>query len=443
MAEDILAVWLDGHPKEAGRLASGAQGEIAFAYNPDYIAGGGLPLSLSLPLRDEDFGDAQARAYFANLLPENEQLQAVIEREGIARNDVVALLHHFGADCAGAVSCLPIGAPPVKVPGVLSQDYEPLEDRALVKIVQSLAEARRLPADIDDPSPVAGVQSKIAITLLPGDRFALPKPGVRVPTTHILKVPDHRHGREAKLEEAAALLAAACGLDVSIPRAIKVGDYDALLIERFDRRVEAGVVTRVHQEDFAQALGFPSELKYERRGKPGRRFDVGAVLSVLDRTADPVGARLAFLQTTLLNLCIGNTDNHAKNHALLYDAGPTPRLAPLYDLLPIRLDRRYNHALSFNIGAADHFDKTTPDDFHAFLRTFGVEDVPGFVEEIVVPLIAALEEGSKMLRGMGLKTFDDLIGRETEELVERLDAALKIRERDLLPYAAGGWGTES
>lgn len=42
---------------------------------------------------------------------------------------------------------------------------------------------------------------------------------------------------------------------------------------------------------------------------------------------------------------------------------------------------------------------------------------------------------------MGLKAFDDLIGRETEELVERLGAALQIRERDLLPHAAGGWAT--
>jgi serine/threonine-protein kinase HipA len=159
-------------------------------------------------------------------------------REGLVAGDVVGLLKHFGADCAGAVSCLPLDALPVKAPGVLGSDYQPLEDTELVAIVKSLAEARRLPAAVDDPSPVAGVQSKIALTLLPGDRFALPRPGLRVPTTHILKVPERRHGRDARLEEAAALLAAAAGLDVSVPRAIKVGDYEALLIERLSLAVK-------------------------------------------------------------------------------------------------------------------------------------------------------------------------------------------------------------
>jgi HipA N-terminal domain len=355
MAEEVLAVWMDGRQSPAGYLGRSEGGATAFFYDPDYIEAGGLPLSLSLPLQEPHFGDVETRAFFANLLPENTQLQSVMEREGLDRDDVVGLLGHLGADCAGAVSYLPVGDPPVKTPGVLATDYEILDDRALVRIVRSLADARRLPAEVDDPSPVAGVQSKIALCHMPDGRFALPAAGTKAPTTHILKVPERRQGREARLEEAAALLAAACGLDVSVPQAIKVEDIDALLITRFDRRVEDGVVYRVHQEDFAQALGFASELKYQRRGRPGRWFDVPTILSVLDRTVDPEAARLSFLLTILLNLCLGNTDNHAKNHALIYDVGPVPRLAPPYDLLPIRIDRRYNHDLAFNIGAADRY----------------------------------------------------------------------------------------
>jgi serine/threonine-protein kinase HipA len=71
----------------------------------------------------------------------------------------------------------------VKTPGDLGTDYQPLEEGDVVKIVRSLAELRRLPAEVDDPSPVAGVQSKIALTVLPGGSFALPAPGLRVPTT--------------------------------------------------------------------------------------------------------------------------------------------------------------------------------------------------------------------------------------------------------------------
>ena len=439
MTSEVLAVWMDGCPFPAGHLTRGDDGNTGFGYEPDYILANRPPLSLSLPVGDEPFDDIQTRAFFANLLPENAQLQRILDREGIERGDVVGLLAHLGADCAGAVSCLPVGDPPVKTPGRLETDYDILDDKALINIVRSLADLKRLPADVNDPSPVAGVQSKIALTLLPGRQFALPKAGLRVPTTHILKVPERRSGRDAKFEETAALLARAVGLDVSIPEAITVGDYDALLIERFDRRVEDGVVTRIHQEDFAQALGFSSDLKYQRRGKPGRQFDVAAALSVLDRTRDPEAARLAFLLSTLFNLCIGNTDNHAKNYALLYDRPGLPRLAPLYDMLPIRLDDRYTHQLAFNIGNATHFDDMSAEDLAAFLIQCGVEDGPDFVEAAVVPLVERLEEAARTLRSLQLRRFDNLIGRETDRLVDLFSAAVDVRERDSFEERGGGW----
>lgn len=444
---DVLAVWMDGYAYPAGLLAKADDGATSFVYAEEYIEAGGLPLSLSLPVRVDPYGDVATRAYFANLLPENNQLQRILDREGLQRNDVVGLLRYLGADCAGAVSCLPLGVPPVKTPGVLEEDYEPLDDRAVVRIVKNLAEFRRLPAELDDPSPVAGVQGKVALTMLPDGRFALPRSGLRVPTTHILKVPEKRQGRDVRLEETAALLAQACSLEVSVPQAVKIGldedEYEALLITRFDRRVENGIVTRIHQEDFAQALGLPSDLKYQRKGQPDRWFDVPAILSVLDRTVDPGGARVSFMLATLFNLCIGNTDNHAKNHAVLYDQGALPRFAPLYDMLPIRMERRYTHQLAFNIGAAEFFDQMVGEDLQAFLNAFGVRDVADFVEHAVAPLVAALEGAARTLRSRGLKAFDDLIGRETEQLVELLSVAVKVRERDAFHSAAGGWGSGS
>lgn len=439
MTNETLAVWMDGYPSPIGHLTRGDDGNTGFQYLPDYFLENRAPLSLSLPLSDAPYDDVQTRAFFANLLPENAQLQRILDREGIERGDVVGLLFHLGADCAGAVSCLPVGDPPVKTPGQLDGDYDVLDDAALIKIVRSLAELKRLPADVKDPSPVAGVQSKIALTMLPDKQFALPKAVLRVPTTHILKVPDRRNGRDARLEETAALLASAVGLNACIPEAIKIGDYDALLIERFDRRVEDGVVTRIHQEDFAQALGFSSELKYQRRGKPGRWFDVAAAISVLDCTRDPEASRLSFLLSTLFNLCIGNTDNHAKNHALLYDQPGLPDLAPLYDMLPIRLDERYTHQLAFNLGDATHFDDMNAEDMHAFLTQCGVDDIGGFVEAAVVPLVQRLEEASMTLRSLGLKRLDDLIGRETDRLVDLLSAAVDVRERDAFQTRGGGW----
>jgi len=435
MADEVLDVWMDGFPRPAGRLARTSHGDTAFLYNADYASAGGPSLSLSLPVDMEAFGDIETRAFFANLLPENAQLQRVMEREGLARDDVVGLLKHLGADCAGSVSCVPTGAAPIKSPGVLTEDYEPLEDRALLRIAKSLRDERRLPGEVADPSPVAGVQSKIALTVLPGGAFALPREGTRVPTTHILKVPGRRDARDTRNEEAAAILASAAGLDVSIPTAIKIGEVDALLIARFDRQVRNGVVTRVHQEDFAQALGLPSELKYQRRGKPGRCFDIEAALTVLDRTRDPQAARLAFLRATVFNLCIGNTDNHAKNHAVLYDGPGAPRFAPLYDLLPIRLSKEYTHELAFQIGAAKTFDDITGEDLIDFFETLGAppEHLDRLLQDEIRPIIESLEAASPRLRSSGLKPFNDVLGREMEELAERLQLDVKIEPRDYYP----------
>lgn len=435
MADEVLAVWMDGFATPAGRLARTAQGDTAFVYDSNYVAAGGPVLSLSLPIEEEAFGDVETRAFFANLLPENAQLQRVMEREGLARDDVVGLLGHFGADCAGSISCLPLGAPPLKCPGVLATDYEPLDDRALLRIVKSLREERRLPVEVGDPSPVAGVQSKVAITQLPNGQFALPREGLRVPTTHILKVPARRDFRDARNEEAAAILAVSAGLDVSVPIAIRIDDVDALLITRFDRVVRDGVVTRIHQEDFAQALGLPSQLKYQRRGKPGRWFDVEAALTVLDQTRDPQAARLAFLRTTVFNLCIGNTDNHAKNHAILYDGPAAPRLAPLYDLLPIRLSQDFTHELAYQIGSARFFDDMSGEDLIAFFSLMGVsdDDLDLVIDGEIRPMIEALEAASPRLRSTGLKPFNDLLGRKIDELAEKLQLDVAVEPRDYFP----------
>ncbi|MCJ8158870.1 HipA domain-containing protein [Sphingomonas sp. LaA6.9] len=143
--------------------------------------------------------------------------------------------------------------------------------------VSRLATGRPLPDEVRDPSPVAGVRPKIALTVLSGDQFGIPRQGSGAPTTHILKLPDPDHRHEARDEAFVTLLAARCGFSVGSSVAERVNGHDVLLIQRFDRIVEEDRIYRLHQEDFAQASGLPAELKYERRGRPGRRFDASAI----------------------------------------------------------------------------------------------------------------------------------------------------------------------
>ncbi len=432
-AQLILDVRIDGFPEPAGYLSRDAGGDTAFAYAEGYLASGRAPLSLSLPVREQPFGDVLTRAFFQNLLPENNQLEAVMAQHGLDRGDVVGLLSHLGADCAGALSCLPLGSGPAKTPGVLAQDYDAFAPADLSALARELSLSGRLSAGVRDPSPLAGAQRKLALTLLPDGRFAQPKPGRRVPSTHILKVPNLRDAREARLEAQASRLARAVGLPVAVSEALDLDGTAALLAPRFDRIVEGGKVYRLHQEDFAQALGLPAGLKYQRDATAaGRRFDAEAVAGLLRRTAEPALAAELFLKTTMFNLLIGNTDNHAKNHALLYDTGgPTPRLAPLYDLVPIRMSAQYTHQLAFDIGAATTFDALTAADLGQFFGIFGLSGprLARFLDEEIAAMVTRLEAAT-LTMDRGLKDFDDLIGRETERLVETMGLTTPVRERD-------------
>ena len=436
-----LDVWLDGAPIPAGKLVSLENGNTTFSYSPDYLAQRERPISLSLPLREETFGDLSTRAFFGNLLPENDQIQQFREGNGLEVSDIVGLLYYLGADCPGAISCMPAGSGPAKIPGRLTDDYVPLRDAEIIEIMVQLADNRRLPPTTKDPSPLAGVQGKIAITVLPDGQWALPRPDAKVPTTHILKVPRREEAGDVHLEAAACRLARDVGFSASVPLAVSYADRQGLLITRFDRDVKDGIVRRIHQEDFTQALGLATSAKYQRRGQPGRCFDAATIAALLNRTAQPALARETFLLWTIFNLAVGNTDNHGKNHAVLYTGGEVPYLAPLYDILPIRLSDKYTHELAYTIGAANFAADLSPQDFATFFDLFGLSKAAQvrFITRRIAPLLARLDEVAGALPGIGLKTFDDFLGGETARLADILKLKIPFRERDYFVARGGGW----
>ena len=335
-----------------------------------------MPLSLSLPLTADPYGDVAARPFFDNLLQERDgALAGIMGREGLSRDDIAGLL--FTSERTAPEPCpssFRAGAPPVKMPGDYDHDYTPLPSERLEAIVNSLHKRRRLPDGMEDPSPLAGMQSKIALTLLPDGSLAEPNPGSGAPTTHILKVPDQGHLQDPLFEATALDLSRALGFDTAEAVVVPVAGVNALLVTRFDRGLNReGRIFKVHQEDFAQALGLPPSLKYERRGMEGRRFDVGGIRRILDATIDPAGEKDTFIRATIFDLLIGNTDGHAKNFALLFEHGGRVRTAPRYDVLPTRLDDDLTDELAFTIGSARTLKEISADDFDVFLRALGID----------------------------------------------------------------------
>lgn len=128
----------------------------------------------------------------------------------------------------------------------------------------------------------------------------------------------------------------------------------AIISERYDRIVSAnGTVTALHQEDFTQALGIPSSLKYEEHNGPTSN----AYAEMLRKHGLPGQAESnirAFTDGILASYLVGATDSHAKNYSLLLD-GASVRLAPLYDLASVfpylgHGKQIINATLAMNIG---------------------------------------------------------------------------------------------
>lgn len=418
-----LDVRLDGFDQPIGQLASDDRGAVSFAYTPGHLQGSdALALSLSLPLTTSEFGDVATRAYFDNLLQERDTARAdIIAKYGLTNDDIVGILYHLGKDCAGAVSVLPEGAPAAKVPGDLSRDYVAYSDAQLANVVSSLYERRPLPADAQDPSPLAGVQSKIAVTMLPDGRIAEPRGGA--PTTHILKVPQQRHEGDARREHMAMELSRDMGAATATTALIEVAGIPALLIERFDRQVTNDMVTRIHQEDFCQALGLPARLKYERYGRDGSRYDAQAIRRVLERTTRPAAERLKFVEATLFDILIGNVDGHAKNFSLFHLPGNRIMTTPRYDVMPTMLDRATTEEFAYHLGHATSLEEVDGAALDMFLDDLGFSSAAGrrrILENALASTIEALNGRIDMI-GQVDKNFGDLIGTNIRTLCRNLD----------------------
>ena len=447
MGELVLDVRLDGFSNPVGALVRASNGALAFAYEPTYVRQpNAVPLSLSLPLSTEPFADIPTRSFFDNLLQERDSLlRQVMANHGLQRDDVAGLLWYLGKDCPGALSVLPVGAPPVKLPGDYETDYAPISESRLAAIVRALHNRERLPAGMADPSPLAGVQSKIALTKLPNGCLAEPNKDSGAPTTHILKVPDRRRPMDAKLEQQALALSYLLKFETAEAELLTAGQIEALLVKRFDRAHDSnGRVIRIHQEDFAQALGLPPELKYERRGTPERRFDVSGICWILNQTNSPAVERLRLVRETLFDIAIGNADAHAKNRAILHKGPGDISVAPRYDLLPTRLDPELTQEFPFSIGTAKSMEELTRADFDMFLTALGIKNVSAQRRiriDSARSIATALEECFSLLDDNGMRVLADMIAQNLRSFLPSLGVEVPpgARTRDLFLNRGGGW----
>lgn len=418
-----LDVRLDGFDTPIGQLSSDDRGAARFAYADQYAARpDALALSLSLPLAQGKLRRLCHRSYFDNLLQERDSARAdVIAKYRLSTDDIVGILFHLGKDCAGAVSVLPQSAPPTKVPGDINQDYVAYTDLQLEELVLTLYRRQPLPRTMPDPSPLAGVQSKIAVTVLPDGRLAEPQNGA--PTTHILKVPQERHERDAPREHEAMMLSSELVTQTATTEVRTIAGIPTLLVERFDRQTLDGRVTRLHQEDFCQALGLPARHKYQRPERGADGYSVASIKAILDRTVDPAGERQRFLRETLFDILIGNVDGHAKNFALLHLPGNRLVTSPRYDVMPTMLDLNTTDEFAYHLGDATHLQELGRPALDDFLSQLGFTSGAGRKRILDAAITSTIAELNGRVGAIGAedKNFGDLIATNIRTLCRNLD----------------------
>jgi len=325
-----------------GKLIQNTAGILSFEYEKTYKNNqNARNISIALPVRHEVYEGDKVKAFFSGILPDDIVRHRLAQYLGVSEKNSFALLAAIGGECAGALSLYPEGQKP---PQATNADFEVLDDQKLSQILGLLKKHPLLVGEDRIRLSLAGAQDKIAVGMKNG-QIALIKG--TTPTSHILKpvltnIEDSVHNelfcmRLAKLLE----------IDTPNTEVRWLENMPYFLVERYDRiQDKNGVIKRLHQEDFCQALGIMPELKYEREGGPS----VAKCLELLQTySAKPAADHLAFIKRLIFNYLIGNADAHAKNFSFLYkDQAPT--LAPAYDLLCTAIYPEVSSKMAMKIG---------------------------------------------------------------------------------------------
>lgn len=326
-----LTVYLNG--RLVGRLRREPGGSIDFAYDQTWLDWpSAMPVSLSLPLREDRYIGAAVAAVFDNLLPDNEVIRGrIAAKVGAESTDPYSLLSALGRDCVGALQFLPGDAPP---PAVGMVEGEPVSDADIERILNNLS---RAPLGINEEDDfrisIAGAQEKTAL-LRQGGQWL--RPLGATPTTHIFKpqigqLPnglDLSHSVEN--EYLCLTLLEALHLRTARVEMAAFGQTRVLIVERFDRfHSRDNRLLRAPQEDFCQALSTPWTRKYEKDGGPG----IADCLELLEVSDAASLDRQAFLKAQMAFWLLAATDGHAKNFSLFHYPGGGFRMTPLYDVL--------------------------------------------------------------------------------------------------------------
>lgn len=357
------------HSRTVGILQEGRDGKVSFRFVDAYRHRVPRPI---LGQRFEDYDlervwtprkHERLPDFFANLVPEGRLRELIEETAAIPGGDDLGLLAFVGEDLPGAVTVLPVGDEFAETSSLPSRPDGSPSDEHLFRF------------------SLAGVQLKFSM-LRDEEKLVLPMKGKS--GEWIVKLPSPTFPRLPENEYAILRWARATGLEVPECHLHDVSSVEGLprrfasrgkllAVRRYDRDGS----DRIHQEDWAQVVGFSPALKYEHVSYEAMATLARNVLG--DEGVLELVRRLAFVVAS------GNGDAHLKNWSLLYPDGIRPTWAPTYDQVATVAWPEVSRNLALKLAGVQEFNRIDRRAWERFAERSGVppEDILATVLEIL------------------------------------------------------------
>ncbi len=358
-----------------GVIHSDPDGRMSFTYSADWVENrNSFPISISLPLNSDAIYKDKAHSFFSNLLPEGIQREHVARKLGISVENDFGLLARLGGECAGAL-WIGAGVPPF----FSEQRSEAISEADLHERLSNPSVYASFVGSVEARLSLAGAQDKLPV-FVSEEKLFLPLNWA--PSSHILKFPNGDYQGLPANEVLMAQIANTVGVHTAEAKLHQVKDVETCLVSRYDRvETEDGVLRRLHQEDFCQAMGLPSSKKYQQEGGPAFSH---CYKLLRDVSTEPAIDCDQLMKWFVLNLLIGNADAHAKNLSLLYHSDGSIRLAPFYDLVSTISYENLSRYMAMETGTVYDPGRIGPRQFDILARECGVR--PAWLRNLVLEM---------------------------------------------------------
>ena len=404
-----------GRQVRVGEIEGDSSEDAFFSYSKEYITrNDSRAISVSLPIQDEPFSPEQTKAFFDGLLPEGFMRKSIATNMHLDENDYLSILYNLGKECIGAIR--------IDESDELQESwYEAITSEQVEKLAAE-GTTKSTEIVIKTHLSLTGASGKVGLYYDDKEgKWYLP--GGLAPSTHIVKQSHVRLDGIVTNEQLSMLAARKCGIDISESFIVNAGkgiDSEVLFAtKRYDRIIDEtspmiGKLKRpyrIHQEDFAQAMGIASFEKYERedRNYAEKMFEI-----IRNNTKRPLEDQLRLWNRIVFNFALGNTDAHIKNYSLLYDPHMEGiSLAPAYDMISTVIYDSATKDMSFNIGGMRNLDSIDEKSFQSLAARVGIGEKIAMsnFHKVLDRFENAIRESAKELQETGFVNAADIAER--------------------------------